>query len=169
MPHIHAAKRYMTDRYVPPCLPAARNLRDAPPFWSPVPRLAGAGSLCHNRSNTLRYQQQQLADILVQVPPNNCSACCRVAGGHGGCAAWKRFFGALFSIFSPHRRFFFYYMTCENVSPVSGLSGSDGHWATRERAAPEDSCAAVRAASCMCCCCTTGGVQHKLQNYMQWE
>ena len=67
---------------VPPCLPAGRNCR-----------LAGAGSLCHNKSNMLRQQQQQLADILVQVPPNNCVACCRVAGG-GGCAAWIRFFGA---------------------------------------------------------------------------
>ena len=67
-----------------------------------MPRLAGAGSRCHNKSNTLRqHQQQQLADILVQVPPNNCVACCRVAGGDG-CAAWIRFFGAaLFSIFSP--------------------------------------------------------------------
>ena len=34
-----------------------------------MPRLAGAGSVRHNKSNTLRQQQQQLADILVQVPP----------------------------------------------------------------------------------------------------
>ena len=27
------------------------------------------GSRCHNKSSTLRQQQQQLADILVQVPP----------------------------------------------------------------------------------------------------
>ena len=63
-----------------------------------MPRLAGAGSRCHNTSNTLRNQQQQLADILVQVPPNNNVPCCRVAGG-GGCAAWIRFFYALY--FSP--------------------------------------------------------------------
>ena len=74
-------------------------------------RLAGAGSLCHNMSNTLRQQLQQLTDILVQVPPNNCVACCRVAGG-GGCAAWV-FFGALFAIFSPQRSFFLYYLTCD--------------------------------------------------------
>ena len=35
-----------------------------------MPRLAGEGSVCHNKSNTLRQQQQQLAGILVQVPPN---------------------------------------------------------------------------------------------------
>ena len=59
-----------------------------------MPRLAGVGSRYHDKSNTLRQQQQHLADILVQVPPNNCVvACCRVAGG-GGCAAWIRFFGA---------------------------------------------------------------------------
>ena len=46
-----------------------------------MPRLAGAGSLCHNKSNTLQQQQHQLADVLVQVPLNNCVACCRVAGG----------------------------------------------------------------------------------------
>ena len=37
-----------------------------------MPRLAGAGSRCHQKKgNTLRQQQQQVADILVQVPPNN--------------------------------------------------------------------------------------------------
>ena len=78
-----------------------------------MPCLAGTGARCHNKTNALRQQQQQLADILVQVPPNNCVvACCRVAGG-GGCAAWIRFFGDLFSIFSPQRSFFLYYLTCD--------------------------------------------------------
>ena len=76
-----------------------------------MPRLVGAGSRCHDKSNTLRQQQQQqLADILVQVPPNNYVPCCRVGGssrGGGGwwwlyrcCCACIRF-GALFSIFLP--------------------------------------------------------------------
>ena len=58
-----------------------------------MPRLARAGSRCHSKSNTLRQQQQQLADILVQVAPDNYVACCRVADG-GGCAAWIHIFGA---------------------------------------------------------------------------
>ena len=75
----------MTDMYVPPCLPGGRKLRDAPPFRSPVPRLAGAGSLCHNKSNTLRQQQQQLADILVQVHPITMFlAVVHVGGSRGG-------------------------------------------------------------------------------------
>ena len=118
----------MTDMYVPPCLPGGRKLRDAPPFRSPVPRLAGAGSLCHNKSNTLRQQQLQLADRLVQVPRSNSVACCHAAGG-GGCAAWIRFFGPLFSIFSPQRSFFLYYLTdltCDTRMWLrfSGFSGS---------------------------------------------
>ena len=54
--------------------------------------LAWAGSR-HNKSSTLR-QQQDLADILVQVPPNFYVACCRVGrirrgsrGGGGWCTA----------------------------------------------------------------------------------
>ena len=74
-----------------------------------MPRLAGVGSPCHNKSNTLRQQQQQLADILVQVPLNNYVACCRMGGSRG---SGRRvvavplvyvlvLFGALVSIFSP--------------------------------------------------------------------
>ena len=69
-----------------------------------MPRLAVAGSPCHNKSKTLRQQQQQLVDILVQVPPSNYVACCRVAGG-GGCGAGIRFLGAQFPIFSPAQFF----------------------------------------------------------------
>ena len=49
-----------------------------------MPRLAGVGSRCHNKSNTLRQQRQQLVDILVRVQPNNYVACGRVGGSHGG-------------------------------------------------------------------------------------
>ena len=36
--------------------------------------LTRAGPVFHNKSNTLRQQQQQLTDMLVQVSPNNCVA-----------------------------------------------------------------------------------------------
>ena len=39
-----------------------------------MPGLAGANSLCHNKSNTIRQLQQHPADILVQVPHINCVA-----------------------------------------------------------------------------------------------
>ena len=91
-----------------------------------MPRLAGAGSRCHNKSNTLRQQQQQLADILVQVPPNICVACCRVAGG-GGCGALIRFpIGAVFSIFSPQRSFVLYYLTCDRCLRFRGCPAELG-------------------------------------------
>ena len=51
-----------------------------------MPRLAGAGSRSPEKSNTLRQPEQQLADILVQVPPNNDVPCSveRVGGSRGG-------------------------------------------------------------------------------------
>ena len=85
-----------------------------------MPRLAGVGSRYHDKSNTLRQQQQHLADILVQVPPNLCTMLAVVWGIvvvvlGGGCAACIRL-GVLFS----RRCSFFLY---RDVSPVSGLSG----------------------------------------------
>ena len=71
------AKKYVTDTYVPPCLQLRAN------FVTPVPS--------YNPCLVLRGQHhQQLADMLVQVPPNTSIACCRVAGGDG-CSAWIRF------------------------------------------------------------------------------
>ena len=141
-------------------------MRDAPPFGYPVPRLAGAGSRCHNTSNTLRNQQQQLADILVQVPPNNNVPCCRVAGG-GGCAAWIRSFGALFSIFSSQSSFFLYYVMCDMCLRFRGcpavldieLSVSARYQKTRVLRARRLLRLLVAAAS--------GGTRHKFQSYMQ--
>ena len=71
-----------------------------------MPRLTGDGSRCQNMSYTLRQQQQQLADILVQVLPHNYVACCRVAGG-GGCADWIYVFSLCFQ-FSRQRNFRLY-------------------------------------------------------------
>ena len=48
-----------------------------------MPCLAAAGSRCHNKGNTLRQQQRQLADILVQIRPDNDVACCRVGSSRG--------------------------------------------------------------------------------------
>ena len=76
-----------------------------------MPRLAGAGSRCHNKSKALwQQQQQQLADILVQVPPNNYVAVVWmvVVVVGGGCAACLRF-GA---VFSRERSFFLYCRMC---------------------------------------------------------
>ena len=135
-----------------------------------MPRLAGAGSLCHNKSNTLRQQQQQLADMLVQVPPNNCIACCRVASG-GGCAAWMRFFGALISMFSPQRIFFLYYLTCDmclrfrDCPAVLGieLSVSTRHQKTRVLLCARRLVLLFMAAA------ASDGVRYKFQNYEQRE
>ena len=132
-----------------------------------MPLLAGAGSLCHNKSNTLRQQQQQLADIIVQVPPNNCVASCRVAGG-GGCAAWIRFFGALISMFSPQRILFLYYLTCDMCLRFRDclvvldieLSVSARHQKTRVLPC-------VRLVLLLVAAAASGGVRHKFQNYMQ--
>ena len=136
-----------------------------------MPRLAGAGSRCHNKSNTLRQQQQQLADILVQVPPNICVACCRVAGG-GGCGALIRFpIGAVFSIFSPQRSFFLYYLTCCMCLRFRGcpavldieLSVSERQQKTRVMLC------ARRLVLLLVAEAASGGVRHKFQNYMQLE
>ena len=54
----------------------ATGVNCATPLPSDSPCLVWRGRVlsCHTKSNTLRQQQQQLADILVQVPPNNCAA-----------------------------------------------------------------------------------------------
>ena len=141
-----------------------------------MPLLAGAGSLCHNKSNTLRQQQQQLADIIVQVPPNNCVASCRVAGG-GGCAAWIRFFGALFSIFSPQRSFVLYYLTCDRRLRFRGcpvvldieLSVSARHH--KSVSARHHKTRVLLCARCLVlllvAAAASDGVRHKFQNFKQ--
>ena len=71
--------------YVLPCLPAGWvEIARHPSLLIAGLRLAGVGSRYHSKGNTLRQQQQQLADILVQVPPNKYVACCRVGGSRGG-------------------------------------------------------------------------------------
>ena len=154
------------DWHVRTTLPASWPEVERRPSLLKLPWLVWRGRvLFHNKSNTLRQQQQRLGDVLVQVPPNNCvsvmwrMAMVAVPLGHV-------FLVLLFSIFSPQPSFFLYW-TCDSVSPVSGLSGSAWHWAFRERTAPEDSRAAVRASSSMCR--ASGGVRHKFQNSMQWE
>ena len=77
-----------------------------------MPRLAGAGARCHNKSNTLRQQQQQLAEILVQFHPIIVLLAVVwvvvVVVVGGGCAACIGF-GALFS---RQRSFFLYCDMC---------------------------------------------------------
>ena len=67
-PHPRGQKRYM---YHPACLPAGSWAEIARRHSLLIVRSAGAGSRGHNKTNTLRQQQEHLADILVQVPPNN--------------------------------------------------------------------------------------------------
>ena len=91
-----------------------------------MPRLAGAGSRCHNKSNTLRQQQQQLAEIFVQVPPNNCVAAVWLVVVAVPLGYITRFFGALFSIFSPQRSFVLYYLTCDRCLRFRGCPAELG-------------------------------------------
>ena len=134
-----------------------------------MPRLAGAGFLCHNKSNTLRQQQQQLADIVVQVPPNNCIACCRVASG-GGCAAWIRF-GALISMFSPQRIFFLYYLTCDmclRFRDCPAVLDIELSVSARHQKARVLLCAR-RLVLLFMAAAASDGVRYKFQNYKQRE
>ena len=91
-----------------------------------------------------------------------------MAGG-GGCAAWIRFFGALFSIFSRQRSFFLYYLTCDMRLRFRGcavvldieLSVSARHQKTCVLLC------AQRLVLLLVTAAVSDGVRHKFQNYVR--
>ena len=84
----------------------------------------------------------------------------------GGCAAWIRFFGDLFSIFSPQPSFFLYYLTCDLCLRFRGcpvvldieLSVSARHYKTRVLLCARRLMLLLAAAA-------SDGVRHKFHNY----
>ena len=90
-----------------------------------------------------------------------------MAGG-GGCAAWIRSFGALFSIFSSQSSFFLYYVMCDMCLRFRGcpavldieLSVSARDQKTRVLLC------AQRLVLLLVAAAASGGVRHKFENYM---
>ena len=127
--------------------------------------LGRGGFRCHNKGNTLRQQQQQLADILVQVLPNDYVACCRVGGSRGGGGWWLCRVHVLVLIL------YFIASAASSSTRVSGfgvvrwcltLSFSVGARYQKTRVLLR-----ARRLRPLRVAAASGGVRHKCQNYMQ--